>query len=117
MIDPPVYRPLEEKGDTVGPAWRCSTCGIDWPPKQEFKTCLQCDQPCWRGANLYPLSEEEAARWVAYDAFETFYEAWCEERDQSVSGPLVRTVVGDLDDDLPGSAGRSGTPPGGAPGV
>ena len=117
MIDPPRDRPLAESGDECGPAWRCSTCVIDWPPKQQFKTCLQCGQPCWRGANLYPISDDEADRWLAYEAFELFYESWCEERGQSVDGPLVRSRIEDLVDDLPGSAGRSGTPPGGAPGV
>ena len=117
MIDPPVERPLEEQGDVCGPAWRCSTCSIDWPPKQTFKTCLQCGQPCWRGANLYPISDEEAERWLAYEAFELFYESWCEERGQSVDGPLGRTGDQDLGDDLPGSAGPGGAPAGGAPGV
>ena len=77
MIDPPRYEPLEEQGDTCGPAWRCSTCGIDWPPKQVFKTCLNCGEPCWRGANLYPISDEAADRWLAFQAYELFYESLC----------------------------------------
>lgn len=57
-------------------AYRCSTCGINWPKTNAFLLCPNCDSRCWpkeikESDELVEL--EDVKRFLSHLEFEKYY--------------------------------------------
>lgn len=54
-------------------AYRCSTCGLDWPLTVDFKACARCEGACSIFANAVAMSVADATSLANHERFERFY--------------------------------------------
>lgn len=53
--------------------YRCSTCSRTYPFLADYKTCPACETETWFGANLDPMSVDDAKHLKAHEDFKRAY--------------------------------------------
>lgn len=67
----------------MGHAYRCSTCGVDWPNTSRFSRCPACGEKSDLIGNGSPIPMGDAMSKARHLEFERFYD----QRDRGRKGP------------------------------